>query len=294
MNREGLPIRSLIERGWNMENSEKSFVISMERFKPHTFQAEQGEGLFQSHAHEYDELTLVLDGEGYYSSSEQNIKVAAGDLILIPARLHHGFVCTRPWQGISVHFFHDRLPVHCQYLFHEIESKPHRIRSAHLHEDDMRWAEISFFQLEKEWNSKRQDIDAYNMMRIAFETTLLIFQRNRETSIRAAGTDQVVLEAILKEIHSSYHTQITVNELAARHFISESNLRRKFSESFGVSPKQYIINLRLMEAKRLLRQTDKAIESISAEVGFTSSSRFYEFFTKANGATPLEWRKQNP
>lgn len=102
-----------------MNNHEPSFVISMERFKPHTFQAEQGEGLFKSHSHEYDELTLILDGEGYYSSSEQNIKVAAGDLILIPPGLHHGFVCTKPWQGISVHFFHDRLPVHCQYLFHE-------------------------------------------------------------------------------------------------------------------------------------------------------------------------------
>ncbi|MBE9915953.1 helix-turn-helix transcriptional regulator [Paenibacillus donghaensis] len=276
-----------------MENSEKGFVISMDRFKPHTFQAEQGEGLFMSHSHEYDELTLILEGEGYYSSSEQNIKVAAGDLILIPPRLHHGFVCTRPWQGISVHFFHDKLPAHCQYLFHETECEPHRIRSAHLHDDDMRWAEISFFQLEKEWKSERQDIDSYNLMRIAFETTLLLFQRNRETWMPITGNDYVVIEEVLKEIHSKYHTQITVNELAARHFISESSLRKKFSESFGVSPKQYIISLRLMESKRLLQQTNKAIESISAEVGFTSSSRFYEFFIKSTGVTPLEWRKKN-
>ncbi|OXM17014.1 helix-turn-helix domain-containing protein [Paenibacillus herberti] len=276
-----------------MENSEKSFVISMEHFKPHTFQAEQGEGLFMSHSHEYDELTLILDGEGYYSSSDQNIKVAAGDIILIPPRLHHGFVCTKPWQGISVHFFHDKLPAHCQYLFHETEREPHRIRSAHLQDDDMRWAEISFFQLEKEWKSERRDIDSYNLMRIAFETTLLVFQRNKGTPMRLTNADQLVIEEILKEIHSSYHTQITVNELAARHFLSESNLRKKFSESYGVSPKQYIINLRLMEAKRLLQQTNKVIEWISAEVGFTSSSRFYEFFIKLTGVTPLEWRKQN-
>ncbi|SDS04686.1 AraC-type DNA-binding protein [Paenibacillaceae bacterium GAS479] len=276
-----------------MENSEKSFVISMEHFKPHTFQAEQGEGLFMSHSHEYDELTLILDGEGYYSSSDQNIKVAAGDLILIPPRLHHGFVCTKPWVGISVHFLHDKLPVHCQYLFHETEREPHRIRSAHLQDDDMRWAEISFIQLEKEWKSERRSVDSYNIMRIAFETTLLVFQRNSETPMRITSTDHLVIEEILKEIHSSYHTQITINELAARHFLSESNLRKKFSESYGVSPKQYMISLRLMEAKRLLQQTNKVIEWISAEVGFTSSSRFYEFFIKSTGVTPLEWRKQN-
>jgi AraC-like DNA-binding protein len=61
----------------------------------------------------------------------------------------------------------------------------------------------------------------------------------------------------------------------------------------GVSPKQYIINLRLEEAKRLLQQTNKAIEYISSEVGFTSSSRFYDLFVKWVGVTPMEWRKLN-
>ncbi|WP_256992436.1 AraC family transcriptional regulator [Paenibacillus sp. XY044] len=265
----------------------------MERFKPHTFQAGQGEGLFMSHSHEYDELTLILEGDGYYSSSEQNIKVASGDLILIPSGLHHGFVCTKPWKGVSVHFLHDQLPVHCQYLFHEAESESQRIRSSHLHADDARWVEICFYQLEKEWNAERKTIDTHNIMRIAFETALLVFQRNRESAVLTADVHHGVIEKVLKEIHSSYHTRITVNELAARHFLSESNLRKKFTESIGVSPKQYIIHLRLMEAKRLLQQSNKAIDSIASEVGFTSSSRFYEFFIKSTGVTPFEWRKQS-
>lgn len=52
----------------NMPENKRNFVISMERFKPHSFQAEQGEGLFISHSHEFDELTLIMEGEGYYSS----------------------------------------------------------------------------------------------------------------------------------------------------------------------------------------------------------------------------------
>jgi AraC family L-rhamnose operon transcriptional activator RhaR len=277
-----------------MENTEESFLISIEHFKPHTFQAEQGEGLFISHSHEYDELTLILDGEGYYSSQEQNIKVTAGDLILIPPQLYHGFVCTEPWKGISVHFYHDMLPLYCQYLFRNADHDPNRIRNAHLSGDDMRWAEISLFQLEKEWELDKLNVDSFNIMRIAFETALLLFQRNRGTLPAAQSTtDQAIIQEVLKEIHTSYHTHITVSELAARYFLSESNLRKKFSELIGVSPKQYIINLRLLEAKRLLQQTNKAIESISTEVGFTSSSRFYEFFIKSVGVTPLEWRKQN-
>lgn len=276
-----------------MENQYNDFVISMERFKPHTFHSDQGEGLFMSHAHEYDELTLILEGEGYYSSPEQNLKVVSGDLILIPSRLHHGFVCTKPWQGISVHFVHHKLPAHCQYLFRSVEREADRIRNVSLPEGDMRWAEISLHQLEQEWKSDKRNMDSYNIMRIAFETTLLLFQRNMASFLPAASHgDHAIMEEVLKEIHSSFHTQITVQDLAARHFLSESNLRKKFSESIGVSPKQYIIHLRLMEAKRLLKQTNKAIESISSEVGFTSSSRFYDYFVKSTGVSPLEWRKQ--
>ncbi|MDN4605187.1 family 43 glycosylhydrolase [Paenibacillus sp. F6_3S_P_1C] len=75
-----------------MPNNGTSFIVSIERFKPHLFHLEQGEGLFKSHSHAYDELTLILDGEGYYSSPEQNVKVGAGDLIMIPPGLHHGCV----------------------------------------------------------------------------------------------------------------------------------------------------------------------------------------------------------
>ncbi|MHA7581585.1 cupin domain-containing protein [Paenibacillus vandeheii] len=75
-----------------MPNNGTSSIVSIERFKPHLFHMEQGEGLFKSHSHAYDELTLILDGEGYYSSPEQNVKVGAGDLIMIPPGLHHGCV----------------------------------------------------------------------------------------------------------------------------------------------------------------------------------------------------------
>lgn len=272
----------------------KGFITSIERFKPHTFQAEQGEGLFMSHSHEYDELTLILGGGGYYSSYEQNIKVSAGDLILIPSGLHHGFVCTEPWTGLSVHFLYAKVPAFCQYLFLSAYQKPHRLWSAHLDEGDSQWAEMSLTRLEREWHSEERGDYSYDLMRIAFETVLLLFHRNATvTPDTEAHGDKRIVQEVLKEIHRNYNTPITIHDIAARHYLSESILRKKFSEAVGVSPKQYVINLRIEEAKRLLSQTSKAIEFISSEVGFTSSSRFYEQFVKSVGVTPLEWRKQN-
>ncbi|GLX66535.1 hypothetical protein MU1_08790 [Paenibacillus glycanilyticus] len=279
-----------------MEQGNESFVISIDRFKPHTFQLAEGDGLFISHSHPYDELTLVLEGEGYYSSPEQNIKVSAGSLILIPPGLHHGFVCTVPWRGVSVHFNHERIPLQSQYLFYS-GFECNRIECIQLDKDDRNWAEISLSQLEKEWTKEEHSMDSRNMMRIAFETAVALFQRYKSAASEAVqtaggGNDQTIIQEVLKEIHAKFYSQLTVHELASRHYVSESNLRKKFTETVGVSPKQYMINLRMEEAKRLLRQTDKAIESISSEVGFTSSSRFYDFFVRAVGVTPYEWRKQ--
>ncbi|XID90495.1 helix-turn-helix domain-containing protein [Paenibacillaceae bacterium WGS1546] len=273
----------------------KGFITSIERFKPHTFQAEQGEGLFISHSHEHDELTLILGGAGYYSSPDQNIKVSAGDLILIPSGLHHGFVCTEPWAGLSVHFVYDKVPSYCQYLFHSAYQKPLRIWSAHLDEEDSSWAKISLSQLEKGWHSEAVGDYSYDLMRIAFETVLLLFHRNASDAHGDAesSSDKRIIQEVLKEIHRSYNTPLTINEIASSHYLSESILRKKFTEAIGISPKQYIINLRIEEAKRLLSQTSRAIEFISSEVGFTTSSRFYEQFMKSVGMTPMEWRKRN-
>lgn len=276
-----------------MELCNESFIVSIDRFKPHTFQVIEGDGIFISHSHDYDELTLILEGEGYYSSPEQNAKVSAGNLILIPPGLHHGFVCTVPWRGVSVHFKHDRLPIQCQYLFHAGYDR-NRIHIIQLDEEDTHWAEISISQLEKEWKKGQDSIDSLNIMRIAFETAVVLFQRYKaDCPHMAGGNDQTIIQEVLKEIHARFYSQLTVHELASKHYVSESNLRKKFTEVIGLSPKQYMINLRMEEAKRLLRQTDKAIESISSEVGFTSSSRFYDFFVKAVGVTPFEWRKQH-
>jgi AraC-like DNA-binding protein len=58
-----------------------------------------------------------------------------------------------------------------------------------------------------------------------------------------------------------------------------------------MSPKQYIISLRIDEAKRLLHTSRKPVEFIASEVGFSSSSRFHDLFVKHVGMTPMEWRR---
>ncbi len=75
--------------------------------------------------------------------------------------------------------------------------------------------------------------------------------------------------------------------------LSQRRINDLFKAEYGLSPKIYIGNLRLEEAKRLLIETDDDILNIAYCVGFKSLSVFYSFFKEQTGITPKNYRKEN-
>ena len=55
---------------------------------------------------------------------------------------------------------------------------------------------------------------------------------------------------------------------------------------------QYVQQIRLAEAARLLLETDESVLQIGLAVGFKSQSRFYEAFGRAFEMSPLRYRKE--
>ena len=64
-----------------------------------------------------------------------------------------------------------------------------------------------------------------------------------------------------------------------------------FKDEFGISPKRYLLNVRINAAKELLADTDQKINDIAKEVGFSSQQRFNDIFKKYENMTPLHFRK---
>ena len=63
-----------------------------------------------------------------------------------------------------------------------------------------------------------------------------------------------------------------------------------FSRTMQVSPKQFIIRMRLLRARSLVLATKQPISTIALDCGFASSSQFYEHFTRTYGTTPNKLR----
>ena len=87
--------------------------------------------------------------------------------------------------------------------------------------------------------------------------------------------------------------QWTVEEMAAIVGLGTTAFTEKVKSFTGFSPLNYLINIRISEAIRLLKRADVNVTNIALEIGFYSSQHFSTTFKKLTGYTPGEFRKRN-
>ena len=66
-----------------------------------------------------------------------------------------------------------------------------------------------------------------------------------------------------------------------------------FKEELGITISDFILQERILEAERMLRETDLSVADISGRLAFCSQSYFTKRFTETKGLTPLEYRRQH-
>jgi AraC-like DNA-binding protein len=87
--------------------------------------------------------------------------------------------------------------------------------------------------------------------------------------------------------------QWTVEEMAALVGLGTTAFTEKAKSYTGFSPFNYLINIRISEAIKLLKKPDENVTDIALKSGFYSSQHFSTTFRKLTGYTPSEFRKLN-
>jgi AraC-like DNA-binding protein len=95
---------------------------------------------------------------------------------------------------------------------------------------------------------------------------------------------------ILDYIHQNLHKDIDINTLAEYVGLSYSHVRKIFYDETGANVIAYINNLRINEAKQMLRQSNLSIREIALKLGYNNSQSFNRFFKKYEGITPGDYR----
>ncbi|HEX6999830.1 MAG TPA: helix-turn-helix domain-containing protein [Gammaproteobacteria bacterium] len=119
------------------------------------------------------------------------------------------------------------------------------------------------------------------------------------------GEGQLPYAALVRNVPHSDAVVQTCERWLARHFrednvvarvvavakIPERTLKRRFKAATGCTPMEYVQNLRVEEAKRLLETGGLAVDEISYAVGYEDASFFRRVFRRCTGLAPSEYRR---
>lgn len=100
------------------------------------------------------------------------------------------------------------------------------------------------------------------------------------------------MDSAVRYFHENYSKPICIEELAAQYHMSVSWFIRNFKEYTESTPVQYILSLRISNARTLLETTNYTITEIADIVGYDNPLYFSRLFKKQNGVSPSEFRKQ--
>jgi AraC-like DNA-binding protein len=91
-----------------------------------------------------------------------------------------------------------------------------------------------------------------------------------------------------------YAEPLKIGDLATSAFLSVSRFTEVFRAEVGCSPREYLGQVRIQAAKKLLRETDLTISAIATHTGFPDPAYFTRFFRQEVGVSPSEFRGQVP
>ncbi len=103
----------------------------------------------------------------------------------------------------------------------------------------------------------------------------------------------VLLPALKYLEENCFRPDLSITELANRCNMSDVYFRKLFFKQLGISPKQYIIDIRIEKARLLLSDGVLKIGAVAEKCGFTNQYHFSRIFRQKTGLTPTEYMKQN-
>lgn len=112
--------------------------------------------------------------------------------------------------------------------------------------------------------------------------------RYRGTPLGAAAGG--ITQRAIAAIEARFAETLTVNQLAAEAGLSTAYFSAVFKRATGLSPHQYLLQVRIERVREALKSTDLAVAEIALNFGFSSQSHLNAAFRRMLGITPAQYR----
>lgn len=237
----------------------------------------------QLHSHHFTELFYILSGTGRFIFEDRSAPISAGDFIIINPNIVHTEISSESdsLEYIAIGFE--------GFTFNREKEKEGR-PGVFIHPNKTDQVSQLFDKLIAE--VLRQDIFYETYCQNLLEVLLIYLIRHGDYKIDKTDNKPINshIFAVKQCIEEYYKQDITLDDLAEVSHMSKYYMAHSFKESFGVSPIEYLNNIRINEACILLETTNFTIAEISDFIGFSSQSYFSQSFKSKLKITPSKYR----
>lgn len=124
--------------------------------------------------------------------------------------------------------------------------------------------------------------------------TYSVFYELLDNVICNQGQKESFIDFVVKYLEENIQNPKLSNTELAKHLgISEVYLRKLFLSRYRITPKQYILDIRIRKAKQMLIGTPFTVAAIAEECGFSSVHHFCRCFKQRTGKTPTQYLSAN-
>ena len=244
----------------------------------------EGDWFSIRHSHQFAELFYVRSGQGHFIVEDGTYPVKKDDLIIVNPNVEH----------TEVSALHDPL----DYVVLGVEgmsfdfgnrsgSLNHKIINYRNQKDELVFY-LNAMLHETENKEEHYEVVCQNLL----ENVIISLMRTSGRPISVVATQRAdkVCSRIKRYIDSNYTEDISLASLADKAHISKYYLSHTFAKYYGMSPINYLNEVRLRASKELLETTDLSISQVAESTGFSSLSYFSQSFRRNCGLTPSDYR----
>lgn len=238
----------------------------------------------RSHYHTYFELYYLEAGSRWVVAGDNLYQVHAGEVIVFPPfMMHYSYGDTDVrFKRIVVYFDSETVLVHevLQRLGDQVNS--YRLSGHARANVDLMLTELTHVQdVHDEFYTEQ--------MRLLLTELLITVIRQPPSDALVERTDRMT--QVIRYLHEHHSDPLTLDEIAAQFHISRYYLCHEFKKLTQSTIVQYLNNVRIGQAQRLLNETDLTITQISKQVGFANVTHFNRVFRQVTAMSPSASRK---
>ncbi len=223
-------------------------------------------GLFSVKERPFAALSFRISGTGTFYIDKKRLVANAGDVLFIPAN--------KPYE--VEYSFSEFIVVHlpcCNYTEAECINAQGKENIPAL-----------FLKLLGMWNTARS-------VNLAKSYVYEILHELSQSNISKDSERPKEFERCLSYLEENFcNSDVSIESLCHFGYISRSSLQRYFLRYLGVSPKQYLLRLRLGKAVDLLANDSKPIADVAEACGFSDEKYFSRIFKQTYGLSPSDAR----